>query len=77
MPTGVRPWLVGLARGLAHALALAAVVFAIGVLSGPDLPDGLQVWAPAIILALRSIEGGLDDRRDPSRQAGLIKGGRL
>jgi hypothetical protein len=75
--TGVRPWLVGLVRGLIHAVAAAAIVFAITILGGPDLPDGLQVWAPALVLALRVIEGRLDDYHDPTPQASALKGGRL
>lgn len=75
--TGFRPWVVGLVRGLVHALAAAALVFAINTLGSADLPAELQIWAPAIILALRAIEGRLDDYHDPARQASALKGGRL
>lgn len=75
--TGHRPYVVGLVRGLVHALAAAALIFGIEALDAADLPDGLQLWAPMLVLALRTIEGRLDDFHDPARQASALKGGRV
>lgn len=77
MSTGVKPWLVGMARAVIQAATLAALVAAINVMKVDDLPPELQTWAPLILFLARSIEGGLDQRHDPAPQASLIKGGPL
>ena len=75
--SGVKPWLVGLARAVLQAIALAAVVAVVNVLKVDDLPPELQTWAPILLLFFRTLEGMLDQRRDPAPQASLIKGGPL
>lgn len=75
--TGVKPWLVGLARAVLHAAALAALVAAVNALKVDNLPPDLQTWAPLILFVARAIEGGLDHLNDPAPQASLIKGGPL
>ena len=80
MPTGVRPWLVGLARAALHAVLLAAAVAAFHVVSnalqGPGVPMWLQLYAPLIVAVLRAAEGALDDKASGGApQAGLLKGG--
>lgn len=64
----LNPLLVAFARGLAEAVALAAIFVAIEFFSGPveNIPDWLQSVAPLIVLGLRQAEG-LADRIDPAK----------
>lgn len=63
----LNPLLVAFARGLLEAAAMAAILFAGEYVTGGNLDDGLQMWAPIILLMLRQLEG-LADRIDPAKQ---------
>ena len=63
----LNPVLVGFARGLAEAAAMAALLFAFEFVSGGNLPDEMQMWVPIITLGLRQLEG-IADKIDPAKQ---------
>lgn len=73
MRTGVRPRVVAFLRGAAEAAALAIIGVAAAALTDLDGGD-LAPWAPIGLLALRQIEGFVDDVIDPSHQR--VLGGR-
>lgn len=54
------PWVVGLVRGILEAAVAGGVAYAIFWLDVADLPEDVAVWAPVLVLILRTIEGGLD-----------------
>lgn len=60
------PWIVGLARGVAHAAISAGLLFAVGALSGNDVPAALVPFVPILIAALRGLEG-VADQLDPAK----------
>jgi hypothetical protein len=60
------PWLVGTARGIIEAAALAGLVAAAGAVSATDAPPELQALAPALLAIIRILEGLLD-QLDPSK----------
>lgn len=66
-PAGVPPWVVGLLRGIAEAVALAVLGALIIALGDVDTGD-LAPWAPVGLLVLRQLEGIADAKIDPTRQ---------
>jgi len=71
-----RPWAVGAARGIVTAAVLAALAAVVEAANAADLPDGAAIWAPIVIVIVRTLEGLVDDRRQQGApQAGLLKGG--
>lgn len=71
--TGVSPAIVGFVRGLIEAIILAGLVGAANALDA-DLPVELAPYGAAAIALLRTIEGVIDSRIDPSRQRGVLGG---
>ena len=71
--TGVSPAVVGFVRGLIEAAVLAAVVGLSNAL-GADLPTELAAYGAAGMALLRTVEGVLDAKIDPSRQRGVLGG---
>ncbi len=69
-----RPAIVGLVRAILVAAAAAALAVVIQFLEVADLPAELETWVPVGLLVLRTLEGLVDDRRDPTPQAGLLGG---
>ena len=63
---GVPAWLVGLARGVVEAVALAVLLVLIQWLEVADLGD-YAALAPLAILGLRTAEG-FADNIDPSKK---------
>lgn len=72
--TGVSPAVVGFVRGLIEAAILAAIVGVANALDA-DLPSELAPYGAALVALLRTIEGVVDARLDPSRQRGVLGGG--
>lgn len=63
--------IVALARGIAEAAALAAIGVAITALT--DIDGGqLAPWAPIGVLALRQLEGIVDDHIDPTKPRRVV-----
>lgn len=54
------PWIVGIARGMAEAAALAALYVIVDFIAGGGLPDQFAFAGPIALLAVRPIEGLLD-----------------
>lgn len=69
-----RPRVVGLVRAVLLAAAAAVLATVIDAVEVADLPAEIRVWAPVFLLVLRTLEGEVDDRRDPTPQAGLLGG---
>lgn len=65
--TGVSPAIVALLRGAVEA-AVLAVIGVVVVALGDVTTGELARWAPAGLLALRSLEGLADKAIDPTRQ---------
>lgn len=61
------PWLVGLTRGAAEAVALVLLAELGAWLAGANVPNGLRLWAPVLVLALRELEA-LADQLDPEKR---------
>lgn len=72
---GFRPWFVGTARGLVSAVALLVLAGITQAVSSADVPDDVVVWVPIIVAVVRSAEGWVDDRKDPTPQAKRLGGG--
>lgn len=64
------PALVATLRGLLEA-AVLAVLGAVVVAVGDVTTGALAPWAPVALLALRQVEGFIDQRIDPTVQRGL------
>jgi hypothetical protein len=59
----LRPEYAGLARGIVLAMALVVIKAAIDYLTGGQpLPSGWDLYVPAILALLRSLEGVIDGR---------------
>lgn len=67
----VRPALVGLARGVAEAAALAVIVAVYAAISGGELELPAQL-SPLALLGLRTLEGAADERIDPTKRRGKL-----
>jgi Na+-transporting NADH:ubiquinone oxidoreductase subunit NqrD len=63
------PAVVAFVRGLALAVTSAVVTFLIANLSGL-IPESYAVYVPVAILALRQLEGLLDQYRKPNQNTG-------
>ena len=70
----VRPWFIGTARGIAEGAALFVLFALSAAVSGPDVPDAVASWAPIIFAVVRSAEGFVDDRIDPTVRRGPFRG---
>lgn len=71
--TRVSPAVVGLVRGLIEAAILAALVGVANALDA-DLPGELAAYGAAAIAILRTVEGAIDAKIDPTRQRGVLSG---
>ena len=69
----VSPTVVGAARGALEAAAIAAVGVAVVALGEVEAAE-LVPFVPAALLALRTIEGIIDDNIDPTKQRGVLGG---
>lgn len=66
-----RPTVVALVRGILEAAALAAVFALYQGVAGGDLPLSAEL-TPLALLGLRTLEGVLDSRIDPSKERGKL-----
>jgi hypothetical protein len=73
LPKPTRPVVVAAARGVIEAIVLAVIAGAVMFLGSVDLGT-LAPYAPAAFLALRVIEGKVDETIDPTRQRGTLGG---
>lgn len=73
---GFRPWAVGTARGVAEVAVLAALAALVQNLTTADVPASVESWVPFVLISVRSVEGWIDDRIDPTRNRALLKGGK-
>lgn len=60
-----RPLTIGAARGVLEALVLGAIAGVVAWVGNVDLGEW-AVFAPGILFLLRTLEGWVDDRVDPS-----------
>jgi hypothetical protein len=67
---GFSPALVGIVRGVVEAAVLAAITAIIAALSG--LNGEAAVYAPIAVALLRSLEGFVDHKIDPTQQRTLF-----
>lgn len=67
MKKGWKPTVVGLVRGVLLAGAAAGITGLITLVGEVDLGDA-AIWAPAILVALRTAEGKIDEWRGQQRQ---------
>lgn len=73
-PDHPKPAAVGLRRGSLEALASAVLIAVAHWLGDVDLGSA-GPWLPVLILAIRTAEGLLDQRADPTPQRGHLGGG--
>lgn len=63
----LNPVLVAFVRSVVEAMVMAALLVGYEFVAGGNLDDGLQMWAPLVLLLIRNAEG-LADKIDPAKQ---------
>lgn len=73
--TGFKPAVVGALRGAIEAGVVAAIGFLAATVNAFEAPDQWKWVIPGVIFGLRTAEGFVDQKIDPSVQRGKLGGG--